>query len=127
MSEAGETRGGMLLRAHPESAPSRLPVPETRPPQSVEIPARLAGNWTARTPLAQPHGPAAEHFRHFALRLTRLLEARGGRSVAATSALRGEGKTSANEAGSRWWISTCAGREWLPRSGSRRGWESRAC
>jgi Mrp family chromosome partitioning ATPase len=93
MSEAGETRGGTLLRAHPESVPAPMPVPGTRPPQSVEIPARLAGSWTARAPLAQPHGPAAEHFRHFALRLTRLLEARGGRSVAATSALRGEGKT----------------------------------
>jgi receptor protein-tyrosine kinase len=93
MSEAGEIRRGVLLRAHPASAPSRPPAPESASSEAVEIPPGLSAGWAARTALAQPHGPAAEHFRHFALRLSRLLEARGGRSVAATSALRGEGKT----------------------------------
>jgi len=95
MAEVGDIRGGALLRAHPErSAPEPRSRPQTpRLAQAVEIPGRRSGSWTARTLLSDPHGAAAEHFRHFALRLTRVLEARGGRSVAATSALRGEGKT----------------------------------
>lgn len=91
MSEIGEPRRGILLRAQP-GASAALPPAETRG-ASVEIPEGRKGDWTARCPLAQPHGAAAEHFRHFALQLSRRLEARGGRSVAATSSLRGEGKT----------------------------------
>ena len=102
MAEIGDIRGGALLRTRsgPSAVQPSAGLEASRPAAtspglagSVEIPTERTGSWVARATLAQPHGAVAEHFRHFALRLLRALEARGARSVAATSALRGEGKT----------------------------------
>ncbi len=59
----------------------------------VEIPAGRSGAWRSRAVLVRSSGAAAERFRQAALRLRRELGERGVRSLALTSALRGEGKT----------------------------------
>jgi Mrp family chromosome partitioning ATPase len=57
-----------------------------------EIPRVKYGFWQARAVLVE-HSPAAERFRHFALRVQHELERIGTGSVLVTSAVSGEGKT----------------------------------
>ncbi len=60
---------------------------------AVEIPTAPEGEWHARAVLAEPRGEVAEGYRHFAIRMQRLLRERNGHTVIVTSAARGEGKT----------------------------------
>jgi len=66
--------------------------PEATGP-SVLIPDSDEGAWYARAVVVESHGTVAEHYRHFALRVSRELLARQARTLVVTSAMRAEGKT----------------------------------
>ena len=68
-------------------------APESAPESNIPMARDSGRRWTARAVLVDPDGGPAEHLRHFAMRLNRDLDSRGERSVAVTSSLRGEGKT----------------------------------
>jgi len=59
----------------------------------VALDGTSSENWQARTVLVEPQGPAASQFRHLALRLSRVIESRGIRSLLITSSSESEGKT----------------------------------
>lgn len=59
----------------------------------VEIPTRRRRGWAARAVLVRERGAAAESFRHFAVKVSRVLAQRNARTLAITSASRAEGKT----------------------------------
>jgi len=87
-------------RPRPGGAPARIeapvPAPEkeaTEPAQQVKIPGEEAGPWFGRAVHVHPHGHIAEHYRHFALRVDRVLKQRQVRSLMLTSAFHSEGKT----------------------------------
>lgn len=73
--------------------PADVPRSEAVPASPIPMGRDSGRRWTARAVLVDPDGGPAEHLRHFAMRLNRELDARGERSVAVTSSLRGEGKT----------------------------------
>lgn len=59
----------------------------------VEIPVHRRGDWRSRAILAQERGAVAEQFRHLAVRVRSQLATDGQRTLAVTSATRGDGKT----------------------------------
>jgi Mrp family chromosome partitioning ATPase len=76
--------------------PEPVPIfdgPDLGADHTVAVPGDRSGPWQGRVVVVDGHGAAAESCRHIALRLRRELDARGARSVAVVSALRGEGKT----------------------------------
>jgi Mrp family chromosome partitioning ATPase len=84
---AAEPVGG----AGPESL--RAATPPAAPKETVEISVAREGEWPARAVVIDARGPLAEAMRHLALKVRAELERRRARSVAVTSPLRGEGKT----------------------------------
>jgi receptor protein-tyrosine kinase len=77
--------------AGPESL--RAATPPTAPRETVELSVEREGDWPARAVVIDSRGPLAEAMRHLALKVRAELERRRARSVAVTSPLRGEGKT----------------------------------
>jgi capsular exopolysaccharide synthesis family protein len=62
-------------------------------PTPVVIPPNRSGSWQARAVVVDRYGVAAACFQRFAWRVRRELEARGVNTVAITSSVRDEGKT----------------------------------
>jgi len=87
--------------AAPEAQPTTVPLPAAprpaRPsglaPSAVALDGTSSELWQPRTVLVEPQGPAASQFRHLALRLSRVIESRGIRSLLITSSSESEGKT----------------------------------
>jgi len=77
--------------AAPESL--RAATAPTAPRETVELSVEREGEWPARAVVIDARGPLAEAMRHLALKVRAELERRRARSVAVTSPLRGEGKT----------------------------------
>jgi Mrp family chromosome partitioning ATPase len=77
--------------AGPESL--RAATPPVAPRETVEISLERDAAWPARAVVIDARGHLAEAMRHLALKLRHELERRRVRSVAVTSPLRGEGKT----------------------------------
>ena len=75
-----------------DTAPRTSP-PAPEPVQRHQIPTDRTAHWKARAVWVQPHGAIAEHFRQFALKVERAARRRDVRSVAVTSAMPREGKT----------------------------------
>lgn len=73
--------------------PAELPEAEASSGSLAEISDDAEAPWFARAVVVEEHGPVAEHYRHFALRVSRELALRQGRVVLITSAMRDEGKT----------------------------------
>lgn len=85
----------------PATPPDGAAVPEslraatapTAPRETVELSIEREGQWPARAVVIDARGHLAEAMRHLALKIRAELERRRARSVAVTSPLRGEGKT----------------------------------
>jgi capsular exopolysaccharide synthesis family protein len=90
-------------RHEPFEAPGTPPVPaldadasdeaERDAGATVSIADTAEGHWVARAVRVDARGPVAEHYRHFALRVSRTLAERQAHSLLVTSAMRAEGKT----------------------------------
>lgn len=81
------------LDAPPGPDSLRAATPPTAPRETVELSVEREGEWPARAVVIDARGPLAEAMRHLALKVRAELERRRARSVAVTSPLRGEGKT----------------------------------
>lgn len=81
----------------PESASGpeslRAATAPSAPRETVEISVERDGEWPARAVVIDSRGPLAEAMRHLALKVRSELERRRAHSVAVTSPLRSEGKT----------------------------------
>jgi len=75
----------------PESLRAATPPPAPR--ETVHLSLERDGAWPARAVVIDARGHLAEAMRHLALKIRAELDRRRGRSVAVTSPLRGEGKT----------------------------------
>jgi len=77
----------------PKPAPASLVEPAPDAAQAISIPHTKDANWVARAVSVEERGSVAEHYRHFAIRTRRELDARRARSLVITSAVSSEGKT----------------------------------
>jgi Mrp family chromosome partitioning ATPase len=92
----------------PEALPLVDPTPSTPPPApragdferrparratDIHIPHSKEGPWVARAVIADNQGPFTAHYRHFALRLSSVLQERTAHAVIITSAVGQDGKT----------------------------------
>jgi Mrp family chromosome partitioning ATPase len=75
----------------PPPASQEAPAAPLRPPVALSLDREP--EWPARAVVVEPRGPVAEALRHLALRIRADLDRRRTRSVAITSPLRGEGKS----------------------------------
>lgn len=103
--DAGNATACGANAAAPEPRPGRgatvIPFPAAsapcaglaRPAVRVQIPPNRIGFWQPRLLALPCPGPLAEHYRHFAVRLSRELEGRKTNSVLITSPGRGDGRT----------------------------------
>lgn len=73
--------------------PSKGPPADVPPDRHVDMSLDRIGLWSPRALLIEEKGAVAESTRHLALRIKGELERIGSRSLAVTSALRDEGKT----------------------------------
>lgn len=78
-----------------EPLPTPVGVPQSAPEASeaISIPHTKDAHWVARAVTVEERSSVAEHYRHFAIRTRRALDARRARSLVITSAVSAEGKT----------------------------------
>lgn len=101
MGEITEALRRAREQQHPATGPAHVPGPESlraatppvAPRETIELSVERDTGWAARAVVIDARGHLAEAMRHLALKVRAELERRRVRSVAVTSPLRGEGKT----------------------------------
>lgn len=92
-ASAPETPGTPEPLPAPAPTPVGVPEPAPEPSATISIPHTKDAHWVGRAVTVEERGSVAEHYRHFAIRTRRALDARRARSLVITSAVSSEGKT----------------------------------